>query len=520
MIRRIPRIAVRLFAFNLLVVFAPIAGVLYLDVYEANLRQAQEDSLVQQARLVAVAIGATPALDADRASALFGRVAEGSEARFRLYDRDGRLVADSARHAKAALPASYAGSDSPGTRSRALYRLGAVLVQSARHLWSRAANTLYRREPAARTADSDVPPEVPPEVRTALSGRYGAATRRTPNQRSLTLFSAVPVRHGDAVVGAVVASQSTFRVLSALYAVRLRLFEVVVASLVAAAVLTAVAATTIVWPLTRLRAQASLLAQRRGPLPEVFEGASRRDEVGSLARALGELARRTNDHVRLVQSFAADVSHELKNPLASIRTAAEMMAGSESPDERARFLEMMTRDVGRLERLVSGLRDVARLEGQIDHDLTERIPIAPLVARIVASFDGGPPGRRVEMIDRATQTVVVAAPERLVQVFENLVGNAVSFAPPDTSVTVVLEADLRWVTCTISDRGPGIPDAHLERIFERFFTYRPDDRQREHVGLGLAIARQIVESYGGTVTAANNPDGGARFIIRLPRAPG
>jgi len=271
--------------------------------------------------------------------------------------------------------------------------------------------------------------------------------------------------------------------------------------------------------LTRLRSQAALLAQRRGALPEVFAGAERRDEIGALAVALGELARRTNDHVRLVQSFAADVSHELKNPLASIRTAAEMMAESESQNERARFLELMSKDVARLERLVSGLRDVARLEGQIESDVTEAVNVGAVLCQLVESAgSAGDQAPAVEFINAAAGAAVLASPERLVQVFENLIANAVSFAPPGTQVTVKVEADTRWVTATISDRGPGIPEAHLERIFERFFTYRPDDRQRDHVGLGLAIARQIAETYGGTLTATNNPDGGAQFSVRLPRA--
>ena len=142
---------------------------------------------------------------------------------------------------------------------------------------------------------------------------------------------------------------STFRLLSMLYAIRLRTFEIVVASIAAAALLTAIAATTVVRPLARLQRQAWAVAARRGALPAVFAGAGRRDEIGDLARALGELSRRTNDHIRLLESFSADVSHELKNPLASIRTAADTMADSESVDERRRFHELMVRDVARLE---------------------------------------------------------------------------------------------------------------------------------------------------------------------------
>ena len=290
--RRFSRIGLRLFAFNLLVIFVPVAGVLYLDVYEARLRQMQEASLIQQARLLAAALGDRPALAGDDVASLFRRFDLRSEARFRVYGADGFLLADSARQAASA-PApdqAYAGSDERGVRQRRLYRIGAWLVQLPGRMLAWIAGG-----PQYRTYEGDA---VPAEVRAALSGRYGAATRPTPGQRSLTLFSAVAVRHQGTITGVVVTSQSTFRILTALYAVRLRVFEIILASVLVAALLTAIAAMTIVRPLARLRRQASSLAERRGPLPETFAGAGRRDEIGSLARALSELSRRTNDHVR------------------------------------------------------------------------------------------------------------------------------------------------------------------------------------------------------------------------------
>lgn len=505
--RRFSRIGLRLFAFNLLVIFVPVAGVLYLDVYETGLRQMQEASLIQQARVLSAALGDRSALGGDDVANVFRRFELRSEARFRVYNPQGELIADSARHA-ASTPApehAYAGSDDGRVRQRRLYRFGAWLVALPGRVlsWFRGGYT-YR---------SDVDDPIPAEVRSALAGRYGAATRPTPGQRSLTMFSAVAVRHEGSITGVVVASQSTYRILRALYAVRLRVFEIVLASIVAAALLTTIAATTIVRPLGRLRRQASSLAERRGPLPEVFTGAGRRDEIGALARALGELSRRTNDHIGLLQSFSADVSHELKNPLASIRTAAEMMADSESPEERRRFLALMTRDVARLERLVSGLRDVARLERQIESDVTGPVDVARLLADVV-ELSGGP--ERVKVVVETAAPVVIASRDRLAQVFDNLIANATSFAPSGSPVRVTVERAGDAMVVRVEDEGPGVPESHLGRIFDRFFTYRPTDSQREHVGLGLAIARQIVESYGGSISASNRAGGGAVFTVKMP----
>ena len=509
--RRFSRIGLRLFAFNLLVVFLPVAGVLYLDVYEARLRQMQEVSLIQQARLLAAALGDRPMLTADVAN-VFTRFELRSDARFRVYGPDGRLLADSARHAASAPAAeqSYGSGDDRRVRARQLYRIGAWLVRLPE-----GARAWFRNDDAKPSPADDA---VPIEVRAALAGRYGATTRLTPGQRSVTMFSAVPVRYAGAITGVVSTSQSTFRILTALYAVRLRAFEIVVASLAAAALLTALAATTIVRPLGKLRRQASGIAEQRGPLPETFAGAGRRDEIGALARALSELSRRTNDHIRLLQSFSADVSHELKNPLASMRTAAEMMAESDDPDERRRFFELMTRDVARLERLVSGLRDVARVEGQIERDVTSPVDLAPLLSDSIAAMTVGARAS-LDLVINAPGARVIASAERLTQVIDNLIANALSFAPAGSVVRVTMDRVGEAILITVDDDGPGIPTGNLERVFDRFFTDRPGDARREHVGLGLAIAKQIVESYGGSIQVANRPGRGASFAVRLPAAP-
>lgn len=511
------RIGLRLLAFNLLVVFVPVVGVLYLDVYETRLLRAQERAMVQQGRLLAAAAVSGGALDPDRITQALTRLGRQSEARLRVYDATGGLVADSARITvppPAVEQGTVAAFVDPDVRGRLLYRLGVWIVK-VRQRVGMVARALLRSNQLARSGEPAAGPGLDPEVRAALDGRYGASARQTPGQRSLTLSSAVPIREGSSVVGAVVVSQSTFRVLQAIYDVRLRIFQVVLASILAAALLTTVAAMTIVRPLRRLRRTAIALAARQGPLSVSFPGTRRKDELGDLARALEELTRRLNDQIGLLEGFAADVSHEFKNPLASIRTAAEMIGESERPEDRQRFLSLMLRDADRLERLVSGVREMARIDGELEHEGHTGVIVGDVLQHVV---DGArvTAGDRIVTVDLPAVPIAVrGSRERLGQVFENLLSNAISFAPAGSAVEVAVIPRRDGCVVTVSDRGPGIPEAHLKRIFERFFTYRPVSGRGDHVGLGLAIVRRIVEGYGGSIAARNRAGGGSTFEVRL-----
>jgi len=519
---RTSRIGLRVLAFNLLVVFLPVAGILYLDVYETQLLETQERGMIQQARILAASLGGRDVIDAAEADALLVRLGRESDARLRAYDATGALVADSARLGAVVEDrgaVSEYGKADDGIRARALYRLGVWLTRLRQALGAGLRSVLVRGRHAADVSSASGG-STPAEVRQALRGAYGAAARPTPGQRSLPLHSALPVRHNGAVIGAVQVSQSTYRALQALYVVRLRIFEVVLASVLAAAALSTLMSATIVSPLVRLRRTALALADRRMVEPEAFRRVDRRDEIGDLARALDELTRRLDAHIHLLESFAADVSHEFKNPLASIRTSAEMIAGAADDEQRARFLMMLRRDVDRLERLVSGVRELAHIDGQIAHERPSRVDVGALLAQILEGLRlAHPDGPQLSLTQPERPVIVAAAPDRLAQVFENILQNARTLASGGTTVEIGVAIVERSCQVTVADRGPGIPDAHLAKVFDRFFSYRPEaENRREHTGLGLAIARAIVEGYGGTIAAANRPGGGAIFEVRLPLA--
>ena len=516
------RIGRRLLAFNLLLVFLPVAGILYLDVYETRLLEAQERGMVQQGRLVAAALGEREPLMAGEAVALLSRLGRRGDGRIRVYDTTGMLLADSVRAPDPTTSDRVADegagdyASASGIRERVLYRVGAWIVRVRR-----AALALGRALLApsgGSPSSSDIPRDTSPgpEVRAALDGRYGSGIRPTAGQRSLTLYSAVPIRHGDRVVGAALVSQSTFRILQALYDVRLRIFQIVIASFGAAVLIGLLMSATIVRPLVRLRRAALALSDRRAT-PAGFGSVNRKDEIGDLARTLEELTGRLDAHIRLLESFAGDVSHEFKNPLAAIRVAAEVIAGTDDPVERRRLLGMLTRDVDRLERLVTGVRELARIDAQLAHEEIAPVDMSALLARLVEGLAKRDSCVRFSYVAPPTRVHVRASPDRIVQIFENLLDNAASFAPAGSTVDVVMALDGPVCSVRVEDRGPGFPPGHLERVFDRFFSYRPDEGdRREHMGLGLSIARAIVEGYGGSMSATNRDGGGASVDVRLP----
>jgi two-component system sensor histidine kinase ChvG len=504
-------IAVRLLLFNVLLVFLPVAGLFSLRTVERQLLDLQERAMVQQARLAAAALSAEPSLSAAAATGLVQRLSGRSEARIRVVDRTGSVVADSATRITAPQPIEEAESRAAAayvdSRDRVLYRAGAWLWRVF------GAARVFGDRPKSYLSRSPADPSPRDIVRRALAGRYAAGLRESAGQRSLTLYSALPIRaggNGD-VTGAVLVSQSTSRILRALWRVRLNLVEVFALSLGVAIVLSLLMSATIARPLIRLRNEADDLLDHRGRLRRTFRGSRRADEIGDLTRALERLTGRLERHLVFVESFSADVSHEFKNPLASIRSAAELLAHTDDPAQREHLATMIDKEVARLGRLLRGVREVSKVDAAVDTEAAGPVDLRAIVTELAA-------GRNEIDVELPAHPVIVTASEdRLVQALRNVLDNAASFSPPEARVRAAVTQQNGHAVVRIDDEGPGIPPEHLERIFDRFFTFRPqNDARRDHDGLGLAIARAIVEAYGGTITASNLAPHGARIEVRLP----
>ena len=544
--RLFSRISNRLLLFNLLLVFLPAAGVLYLDVYERQLLSALEVSMVQQGRILAATLGEHGEIDSVAATAILKRLERRLNVRLRVVDRGGLVIADSSQLGPR-LPAEPAAADAYASLNRVIEDRRRTVDTARREAEDSRHNALYRLgsgiyglfrrllgplgPPEAQPAvvepfPADQPLTIPP-VQRALSGKYGASTLISPGQRSVTLYSAIPVRSGKQVVGAVLVSGTTLRILADLYQVRLAVFQVVLASMLVAVLLTIIASTTIVRPLRRLRSEALALIDRRGRRRlegkegAVFGGSQRTDEIGDLARALELLSRRLGEHIAFVEAFAGDVSHELKNPLASIRGAAEMLEDVEEPEQRRELLDLVQREVARLEHLLKEVREMARLDAEVEAEARPTVQLETLLPALVeGARRRAPPGVAIELEIDGAAVPVKAAPERLAQVVENLLDNAMSFAPAGSAVAVRLRRGATRARLSVRDRGPGIPEQHLQKVWARFFSYRPPGTGdgKPHTGLGLAIVKAIVEGYGGSVSGSNLAEGGAEFEVTLPLA--
>jgi two-component system sensor histidine kinase ChvG len=511
-LRFLSRISIRLLAFNLLLVFLPAAGVLFLDTYENQLLDAQERAMVQQGRVLAAALAGRGELDEELATEILRELDQRTESRLRVVDRWGTLLADTSRLGPR-LEGEIETAPDRSTRETGLYRIGSLPFR------------LYRRylappAPPMTTADfyDDAEMLLGREVKEALAGRYGATTRISASQqRSVTLYSALPVRDGDEVVGAVLVSRSTYRILQMLYAVRLAIFKVFLASVGVAVVLSLLVSTTIARPLVRLRNRAEAILDRRGRLTGRFRRSERLDEIGDLARALHDLTRRLDEHITFIESFAEDLAHEFKNPLAAIRTATEMAAEVQDPADRRRFLSMVENDVARLERLLSDVREITRIDAMVD-DESRVVDLDQLVSGVVQGhrLAASEAGVTVDYVQCDAELAVRVPPDRIVQVLDNLLANAVSFTAEGGSVEVLVDRDGHHARVRVLDEGPGIPEGSLERVFDRFYSDRPEDHEGVHSGLGLAIARTIVTTCGGTIVAMNRPARGAVLTVRLP----
>ncbi len=350
--------------------------------------------------------------------------------------------------------------------------------------------------------------------------------RRTPDDRLLVTV-AEPVLHNRQTVGIVLLTREAREVDDSVLAVRVSILGLFALALVLTVALSVYLSRTIARPILRLSKAAWDMREGKGRAGTVPPSLLlRTDEVGELAVSLAESAAALWSRMDATEQFAADVAHEIKNPLTSIRSAIETLRRIDDVTQQRRLLAIIADDVVRLDRLISDISDSSRVDAELSRSTPEAMDVVPILSTLAelhdATRDDVDPVMTLEV--PGGPLTVRAVEGRLVQVLRNLIGNARSFSPPGGAIRLRAAEMGATVEISVEDDGPGIPPGKLEHVFDRFYSERPAGEQfGQHSGLGLSISRQIVEALKGRISAENRRDDagrvvGARFTVRLPKA--
>jgi len=360
------------------------------------------------------------------------------------------------------------------------------------------------------------------EVETALGGQIGTA-ERVDDQNRLVLSVAVPLQQKPfrTIYGVLLVSTESGDIDEIVREERTTLFQVGLVAVLVMLISSFYLAGTIGEPVRKLAAAADRVRFGKGGRGELPIFPERTDEIGDLADSLKSMTAGLYDRIDAIESFAADVAHELKNPLTSLASALEMMERAPDADARARLMKIARGDIKRIDRLITDISDASRLDAELSREAPEPVELSRLLATIIEIYGmtESPRDVRYVLVDELPPgTIIKGRDERLGQVFRNLIDNAVSFSPPGGTVTVRAALQEQAARIVVEDEGPGIPPENLESIFERFYTERPGETFGKNSGLGLSIARQITDNAGGRIWAENKEAGGARLIVDLPVA--
>ena len=515
-----------------------VAALLYLDQYQSGLLEAEVQALRQQARIFAGALEESavkegtpnqPELVASLARPLLQRLtAPTPNVDARLYAPDGELLADSRiEEGPGGAIVTVPLPPPPVPQGPVLAAVGWLYDRMESLLPLPTSAPVV--EVGADVAGLDWAPDLRAAqalIAEAGKGEVPPYVRRTQDRRLLVTV-AEPVARSRQLIGIVLLTREADEVSSSVFAVRMSILGLFCLALALTVIMSIYLSRTIARPILRLTLAAERMREgrgRTGAVPEVLK--SRGDEIGVLAQALEESAAALWTRLDAIERFAADVSHEIKNPLSSIRSAIETMPRISDREQQRRLFYIMADDVARLDRLISDISEASRLDAELSRITTEPVDVAPILAALAELHEATRRENAPHLVLEAPASglVVEGVEGRLVQVLRNLIGNAASFSPAGGQIRLLGRVTGSFVEIAVEDEGPGIPEAKLERIFDRFYSERPEGEEfGRHSGLGLPISRQIVETLRGRIAAENRRDAmgkiiGARFVVRLPRA--
>ncbi|MCM2342927.1 MAG: sensor histidine kinase [Alphaproteobacteria bacterium] len=549
--RRSSRLTLRILAVNLVAPFVLLLGILYMGQYQDNLIRAELETVKAEAQVFAGAIaeGAVKPVDQGRpflfakpveietlvpelARRMVRRLGETTDSRTLLFNIDGKMIGDS----EELLARSAMRHKEPMGPPAPTRRMQTVLLETAKFLSVILPHSdnlePYPLIESKRALDY-------PDAPYALEGHVSGSAFRGPNGK-IILSAAAPVQKIRQVMGVIVLTREGKAIEQAMNQIRFEILTIFMGSLSVTIFLSLYLAGLIGRPLKKLARAAEQIRHGQNRQIEIPDLSHRHDEIGELSLALRAMTHALWDRMDTIESFAADVSHEIKNPLTSLRSAVETAAIVKNQKDKDKLMEIIQHDVQRLDRLITDISNASRLDAELSRDEMVSLDIYLLLHKLAdahknpmersglrdnftgRSADDSP---QIRVITQATPPIFVRGNEtRLAQVFENLISNALSFSPEKGLVTITISVEKSNVRITVDDQGPGIPENKLKSIFERFYSERPKhEAYGRHSGLGLSIAHQIVSAHSGKIWAENLQNNGdtitgARFTVLLERA--
>lgn len=510
----------RIILFNAATLVVLIAGVIIVQANRVGLVDERLQGIKEQALIVGSTLAEYTTnenardIKVNEAEPLLRQLIEPTRLRARLYATDGRLSLDTRNLLARNI-----------VETRELPPLDTW--SQIKGWWTRIFDGVMGVRPFAKLApyfEAGIDGRVYSEVLSALSGEV-ATGERVNDQNQLVLSVAVPIQRFRTVYGVLMVSTEGGDIDAILREERTTLLEVFAVGLVAMIVSSLYLARFVAQPVRRLADAADRVRRGRTGRETIPLMDERRDEISDLAVSISGMTHALYDRIDAIERFAADVAHELKNPLTSLKSAVEMLSRAKDEASRESLTQIVKNDVKRIDRLISDISDASRLDAELSREHVEPVDIERLLETIIEiyRFSDLPHGVKVSLESRLPRdAVVLGRDERLGQVFRNLIDNASSFSPENGTVMVTASASGMRARFMVDDEGPGIPPDNLETIFQRFYTERPAGHGfGNNSGLGLSIARQIASGFGGRIWAENrhSADGrriGARFVVELP----
>lgn len=538
-------LARRIFVANLLGLFVLLSGILLLNQHQEWLIAAKRESLRVQGEIVAAAIAANAAVDTDRLMFDPERLPEMEGGKVPYRDDAFAALELSLRPDKVGPVLRRLIQPAHNTRARIYDRDGELIVDTHRP-WGKVAQPEQERV-RVKTAwtkfkaffdSSDLPVyreigaangKYYPEVRNALKGVAPPPMLLLNDKNKQIVSLAVPILRRNSTLGALLISTKPGEIDDVLAAERRIIFSLAGMALLTTLMATIMLHRTIAVPVRRLSDAAEQVSRSINARADLPDYAGRRDEVGHMAASFKRMTSALYRRIEASEKFAADVAHELKNPLTAARATAETLAYARTPEQRDELVSQIKGELKRLNRLITDVSNASRLDAELARQEKEQIDVSQALGGVVGVFRDINSENDItinlvtEDQDGADPLLVHGHEGRLSQVVTNLLDNALSFSKAGDTVTVSARRFGSEIELTIEDEGPGMPDDKLEAVFDRFYSDRPGDKtQGKNSGLGLSISREIVVSHNGRIWAENRRADaageilGARFVVRLP----